>query len=84
LERSGAVLVAQVAVFVGVNFFIPVVVAPVAAVTGRLAGSSGEVRLRIAAVVVVTEGLVERYTDYLDIDEARAAAERLAGERADA
>jgi len=37
--------------------------------------------LRIAIVVVVTEGLVERFTNCLDIDEARAAAERLAEER---
>ena len=48
---------------------------------GRPVGSRGEVRLRYASVTVWTEGLIERQTDYMDIDEARAAAERLAAER---
>jgi ketosteroid isomerase-like protein len=48
---------------------------------GRPAGSSGEVRTRYAAVVVWENDLIVRVTNYLDIDEARAAAERLARER---
>jgi ketosteroid isomerase-like protein len=47
----------------------------------RLAGSSGAVRLRDAWVCDLGEGLVVRLTVYPDIDEARAAAERLAEER---
>jgi ketosteroid isomerase-like protein len=42
-------------------------------------GSGGEVRLRYAAVNVLVEGVVVRVTNYSDIDEGRAAAERLAG-----
>jgi len=49
---------------------------------GRLVGSSADVRLRYASVLLWTKGLVERQTNYMDIDEARAAAERLAEERA--
>ena len=49
--------------------------------TGRLAGSSADVRLRYASVLLWTEGSLERQTNYMDIDEARAAAERLAEER---
>jgi ketosteroid isomerase-like protein len=48
---------------------------------GRPAGSGGEVRLRYAAVNVWVEGVVARITNYSDIDQARAAAERLAKER---
>jgi hypothetical protein len=48
---------------------------------GRPLGSVGFVQLRYAAITIVAEGLVERYTTYTDIDEARAAAERLAQER---
>jgi ketosteroid isomerase-like protein len=48
---------------------------------GRLIGSGGEVRLRYAAVEVWVEGVVARITNDTDIDEARAAAERLAEER---
>jgi ketosteroid isomerase-like protein len=47
----------------------------------RLAGSSGRVRLRYAAVSVWVEGMIVLTTNYLDIDEARAAAERLAEDR---
>jgi ketosteroid isomerase-like protein len=47
----------------------------------RLAGSSGAVRLRDAWVCDLPEGLVTRITIYADIDEGRAAAERLAEER---
>jgi ketosteroid isomerase-like protein len=48
---------------------------------GRPADSRGEVRLRYAAVATWVEGSVVRVTNYTDIDEARAAAERLAEER---
>jgi ketosteroid isomerase-like protein len=47
----------------------------------RPAGSGGEVRFRYAAVSVWAGGAVARETTYTDIDEARAAAERLAEER---
>jgi len=48
---------------------------------GRPVGSSGEVRLRFASVGLTLNGLFLRATAYPDIDEARAAAERLAEER---
>ena len=48
----------------------------------RLVGSTGAVRLRDAWVCDFVEGLIVRLTVYPDIDEARAAAERLAEERA--
>jgi ketosteroid isomerase-like protein len=50
---------------------------------GRPVGSSAEVQLRYAAVGVWEDGKIVRMTNYGDIDEARAAAERLAQERAD-
>jgi hypothetical protein len=49
---------------------------------GRLPGSSSFVSVRGGHVGVWCDGLIERNTVYLDIDEARAAAERLAEERA--
>jgi ketosteroid isomerase-like protein len=49
---------------------------------GRSVGSTGYVQLRYAIVAVWVEGMIERFTTYPDIDEARAAAERLAEERA--
>jgi ketosteroid isomerase-like protein len=49
--------------------------------TGHLAGSDGELTLRYGAVDVWVDGLIESVTNYLDIDQARAAAERLAEER---
>jgi ketosteroid isomerase-like protein len=49
--------------------------------TGRPVGSSGEVRLRYATVSVWEDGKLARITNYGDIDEARAVAERLAAER---
>jgi len=49
--------------------------------SARPVGSSGDVRLRYAAVTVWVDGLIARLTNYTDIDEARAAAERLAHER---
>jgi ketosteroid isomerase-like protein len=49
---------------------------------GRPAGSSGFVELQYAFVAIVRgDGLTERVVMYTDIDEARAAAERLAEER---
>src|SRR5215469_9246320 len=49
--------------------------------TGRPVGSSGTVQLRQGHVTLVESGLVARVTTYPDVDEARAAAERLAEER---
>jgi hypothetical protein len=48
---------------------------------GRLPGSSSFVSVRAGHVGVWRDGLLERNTVYLDIDEAREAAERLAQER---
>ena len=49
--------------------------------TGRPVGSTGVVQLRQGFVSLVQDGLIERVTTYLDPNEARAAAERLAQER---
>jgi hypothetical protein len=49
--------------------------------TLRPAGSSAVIQMRLCLVGVLVDGLVERQTNYFDIDEARAAAERLAQER---
>jgi ketosteroid isomerase-like protein len=48
---------------------------------GRIRDSTGSVQQRAATVGTWTDGLIERGTVYSDIDEARAAAERLAQER---
>lgn len=48
---------------------------------GRLRGSGGFLELRYANVAAWTNGLIERMTSYADIDDGRAAAERLAQER---
>ena len=48
----------------------------------RLPGSSGFVRLHDAYVFLFEDSLIVRWTAHRDIDEARAAAERLAEERA--
>ena len=48
---------------------------------GRPAGSAGHLRQREGWVFVWVRGLIERFTTYGDIDEARAAAERLGEER---
>jgi len=48
---------------------------------GRPVGSSAHVQMRFASVAVFAEGMLARHTLYTDIDEARAAAERLAEER---
>ena len=47
----------------------------------RLAGSDARVQIRYTSVGVWDDGLLIRATNYGDIDEARAAAERLAEER---
>jgi hypothetical protein len=47
----------------------------------RLPGSTGLVHFRFAAVTTWGNGLIEQQTNYTDLDEARAAAERLAKER---
>jgi ketosteroid isomerase-like protein len=51
--------------------------------SGRPVGSSAEVRLNYATVLMWAEGTIEQQTNYVDIEEARAAAERLAQERPD-
>jgi ketosteroid isomerase-like protein len=60
----------------GVTFGVPIV-------TGHPVGSSGELQTRVVSLAIWTEGVVVRQTSYhyTDIDEARAAAERLAEER---
>jgi len=49
--------------------------------TGLLKGTSDELRVRWAAVAEWTDGLVKRVAVFSDINEARAAAERLAESR---
>ena len=51
---------------------------------GRLVGGSGEVQRRVGGVSVWVGSVIVRLTVYPDIDEARAAAERLVHERAQA
>ena len=53
----------------------------VACASGRPVGSWGRVEFRLAIVAVWEEGLIVRATGYGDINEARAAAARLAEER---
>jgi ketosteroid isomerase-like protein len=48
---------------------------------GRLAGSDGHVEQRRGWVYLWVDGIIERQMGYLDIDEARAAGERLAESR---
>ena len=48
---------------------------------GHPSGSIGEVRQRNARVGLWVDGLIQKVTSYMDIDEARAAADRLAEER---
>jgi ketosteroid isomerase-like protein len=48
------------------------------ALTARHASSSAEVRMQNAAVHEFIDGLIVRSTTYMDIDEARDIAERLA------
>jgi hypothetical protein len=44
-------------------------------------GSGGSVEFRDARVFPCADGPIERVNTFLDVDEARAAAERLAEER---
>ena len=44
-------------------------------------GSTGWVHTRYGAISRVVDGLVQRTTNYYDVDDARAAAEQLAQER---
>jgi ketosteroid isomerase-like protein len=53
----------------------------VAVQKGRPVGSTGHLEVRYALVFVFAGGIIERTQGYTDIDEARAAAERLAQER---
>jgi len=48
---------------------------------GRVAGGSAEVQFRFASVAIWKKDLVERQFNFIDIEEARAAAERLVEER---
>jgi uncharacterized protein (TIGR02246 family) len=48
---------------------------------GRLPGAPASLEQRYAAVATWRNGLIEKQRNYLDIDEGRAAAERLAEER---
>jgi ketosteroid isomerase-like protein len=48
---------------------------------GRLAGSDGHVEQRRGWVFLWVQGVIDRQAGYLDIDAARAAAERLAESR---
>jgi ketosteroid isomerase-like protein len=57
------------------------VICAVISANGRPVGSSGEVRLRYATVIMWAEAVIEQQTNYVDIHEARAAGERLAQER---
>jgi len=49
--------------------------------SGRPVGSSGKVHMRFASITEWADHVIVRVTAYTDIDEARAAAERLAEER---
>jgi hypothetical protein len=57
------------------------VVFAVACQNARPVGSTGYVQMHQGNVFVWMEGLIERATAYQDIDEGRAAAERLAEQR---
>jgi ketosteroid isomerase-like protein len=48
---------------------------------GRPVGTTGHIQFRFAQVATWADGLLVRTTGYQDIDEGRAAAERLAQER---
>src|SRR6476620_3264315 len=49
--------------------------------TGRRRGSSGEVQIRFASVLICEDGVIVWMKNYNEIDENRAAAERLAASR---
>jgi ketosteroid isomerase-like protein len=48
---------------------------------GRPQGADDWVHVRSAAVITLRDGRIERQTNSIDVDETRAAAERLAAER---
>jgi hypothetical protein len=48
---------------------------------GRLVGSDRHVEQRLGMVFLWTQGMIERHTAYLNIDQARSEAERLAESR---
>jgi ketosteroid isomerase-like protein len=48
---------------------------------GRPVGGEGYVQMQEALVTLWTDGLIVRAAGYLDVDDARAAAERLAEQR---
>jgi hypothetical protein len=48
---------------------------------GHPVGSVAQAQLRWAVVIAWSDGMIERFTPYTAIDEARAAAERLAEEQ---
>jgi ketosteroid isomerase-like protein len=48
---------------------------------GRLPDTAGPLQNRYAAVSTLAAGQIEKQTNYQDVDEGRAAAERLAEER---
>ena len=53
----------------------------VVAQAGHSGDSAGWVQARYAAVAKLADGMIERQSNYVDIDEARAAAERLGEEQ---
>jgi hypothetical protein len=53
----------------------------VVAQSGRPVGSNGKVHMRFASVIQWADYIVLRVMAYTEVDEARAAAQRLAGER---
>jgi ketosteroid isomerase-like protein len=57
------------------------VVLSVFIVTGRAVDTSSDVRMRYASVAEWEKDSIVRITNYLDVDEGRAAAERLAESR---
>ena len=57
------------------------VVSSVIRQSARPVGSTGHVWVRYGGVLVWAAGVIEQFTTYADIDEARAAAERLAESR---
>jgi ketosteroid isomerase-like protein len=50
--------------------------------TGRPTGSSGEVQIRFASILIFEDGLIVWMKNYNEIDENRVAAGRLAASRA--
>ena len=48
---------------------------------GRVAGTSGVVTEQYSIIFEMVDGVAVRITNYADVEEARAAAERLAAER---